>query len=112
MGGHYPPLGITAATPSSYTLSSRTTRILAPGLVVGTVIVLVICSLIGLSISSSVFTSGSPHTRSESASQAFVLLAVSPLSSVIEKRSSADGGNIVILLDYLCLPTYLCLDEK
>jgi len=79
MGGHYPPLGIAAVAPSSYALSSRTARMLAPGLVVGTVTILAMCSLIGLSISSSVFASGSPHTRSEGASQAFVLLAVSPL---------------------------------
>lgn len=65
------------AIPATLLRLSRTSRVLTPGIVLVTVLVLALTSIAGTVITAAVFSSKSPHTVSTSAAQAFVLITVS-----------------------------------
>jgi len=73
--GHYPKLQ--PALPTSFVKPSRTSRILQPGIVLATVVILGCVSLVALIIAASAFQSESPRTSGVNTTQAFALSAVS-----------------------------------
>jgi hypothetical protein len=73
--GHYPNLQ--PALPTSFVKPSRTSRILQPGIVLATVVILGCVSLVALIVAASAFQSESPRTSGVNTTQAFALSAVS-----------------------------------
>jgi hypothetical protein len=73
--GRYPDLR--PALPTSFVKPSRTLRILLPGIVLATVIILGCVSLVALIVAASVFESASPRTSGVNTTQAFAVSAVS-----------------------------------
>jgi hypothetical protein len=73
--GRYPDLQ--PALPASFVKASRTSRILQPGIVLATVVILGCMSLVAVVVAGSVFVSASPRTSGVNATQAFALVAVS-----------------------------------
>ncbi|PQE33757.1 S-adenosylmethionine decarboxylase proenzyme protein [Rutstroemia sp. NJR-2017a WRK4] len=77
MGGRYPVLSPSAAIPVIQLKPSRTARILAPGIVFTTVVLLGFCTVIGIILSNTVYSSSVAHTGGVMTSQSFVLIASS-----------------------------------
>jgi hypothetical protein len=73
--GPYPDLQ--PARPASFVKPSRTSRILQPGIVLATVVVLGCMSLVALVVAGLVFSSTSARTNGVNATQAFALVSVS-----------------------------------
>lgn len=73
--GPYPDLN--TALPASFITPSRTSKILRPGIVFATVIVLAVVSVVGLAIAAAVLSNGAERTKSVNAVQALALVAVS-----------------------------------
>lgn len=73
--GPYPDLS--PALPASFVTPSRTSRILRPGIVLVTVVVLGAVSVVGLGVAVAVLSSGAERTKSTNAVQALALIAVS-----------------------------------
>lgn len=71
----YPDLN--AALPASFVTPSRTSKILRPGIVLTTVLVLAVVSVVGLAVAAAVLSSGAERTKSVNAVQALALIAVS-----------------------------------
>ena len=65
------------ALPASFVTPSRTSKILRPGIVLSTVVLLGSTSLVGLAVAASIFSSAGLHTKSVTATQALALIAVS-----------------------------------
>ena len=88
MGG-YPELRL--ALPRDYVHPSRTTRLLTPWVVSVTVGLLAVISIVGIGIAGSIFSSNGVHQAGVSATQAFLLLAVSllPFGGLLADRLSA-----------------------
>ena len=63
--------------PVNFMQPTRTSRILPPGLILGTVVLLAASSIAGAVVAASVFSSKSPHTNFMSATQALVAFASS-----------------------------------
>ena len=73
--GRYPDLQ--PALPASFVKPSRTSRILQPGIVLATDVILGCVSLVALVVAASVFVLASPQTSGMNTTQAFALSAVS-----------------------------------
>ncbi|PVH76528.1 hypothetical protein DL98DRAFT_574314 [Cadophora sp. DSE1049] len=71
--GPYPELN--PALPASFITPSRTSRILRPGIVLATVVLLSAVSLVGLGVAAAVLSSGAETTKSTTALQALALIA-------------------------------------
>ncbi|PQE24194.1 s-adenosylmethionine decarboxylase proenzyme protein [Rutstroemia sp. NJR-2017a BVV2] len=77
MGGRYPVLSPSAAIPVIQLKPSRTARILAPGIVFTTMVMLGFCTITGIILSNTVYSSSGAHTGGVMTSQSFVLIASS-----------------------------------
>lgn len=73
--GRYPDLQ--PALPASFVKPTRTSQILQPGIVLGTVVILGCMSLVAVVVAISVFVSATPQTGGVNTTQAFALSAVS-----------------------------------
>lgn len=73
--GRYPDLQ--PALPASFVKPSRTSRILQPGIVLATALILGCMSLVAVVVAVSVFVSTGPRTSGVNTTQAFALSAVS-----------------------------------
>ncbi len=73
--GRYPELEV--ALPATYVSSSRTKKILKPGIVLATLLLLGLMSVVATVVAGSILSSDGPHTKSTTATQSFALIAVS-----------------------------------
>jgi hypothetical protein len=83
--GRYPDLQ--PALPASFVKPTRTSRILRPGIVLATVVILGCMSLVAVVVAVSVFVSASPQTSGVNTTQGFALSAVSLVVLHLPERS-------------------------
>ena len=84
--GRYPYPDLLPALPASFMKPSRTARLLQPGIVFATVIILGCMSLLAVLVAGSIFSSLDARTSGTNATQALALISVS-WSSVSQSSS-------------------------